>query len=226
MRPSFLYNGISYTGKMAPLYWKGPLSGWPFSPSCSCTYWPSHTSNTIHTVWSPHCLSQHSNTLRYRWTGKWNRADARFAPSQWETPLLCNDISHWLAANLASTLWNQFWNITTVDLFMTSWLFFSIIHSIVILRRRYDTHSSASRGGITLHSSASWGGMTLHSSASRGGMTLHSSSSWGGMTLHCSSSWGMTLHCSASGGGMTLHCSASWGDMTLHSSAPWGGMTP
>ena len=32
------------------------------------------------------------------------RTDSRFAPSQWETPLLCNDISHWLGTNLESTL--------------------------------------------------------------------------------------------------------------------------
>ena len=32
------------------------------------------------------------------------RADSRFAPSQWETALLCNDISHWLGANLESAL--------------------------------------------------------------------------------------------------------------------------
>ena len=25
VRPSYLYNGISYTGKMTPLYWKSPL---------------------------------------------------------------------------------------------------------------------------------------------------------------------------------------------------------
>ena len=30
---------------------------------------------------------------------------SRFAPSQWETPLLCNDISHWLGANLKSALY-------------------------------------------------------------------------------------------------------------------------
>ena len=29
-----------------------------------------------------------------------HRADSRFAPSQWETVLLCNDVSHWLGANL------------------------------------------------------------------------------------------------------------------------------
>ena len=33
-----------------------------------------------------------------------SRADSRFAPSQWETALLCNDVSHWLGANLESTL--------------------------------------------------------------------------------------------------------------------------
>ena len=32
------------------------------------------------------------------------RADSRFAPSQWETALLCNDFSHWLGANLESAL--------------------------------------------------------------------------------------------------------------------------
>ena len=31
-------------------------------------------------------------------------ADSRFAPSQLETALLCNDVSHWLGASLESTL--------------------------------------------------------------------------------------------------------------------------
>ena len=31
-------------------------------------------------------------------------ADSSFVPSQWETALLCNDISHWLGANLESAL--------------------------------------------------------------------------------------------------------------------------
>ena len=34
-------------------------------------------------------------------------ADSRFAPSQWETVLLCNGVSHWLDANLESTLCSQ-----------------------------------------------------------------------------------------------------------------------
>ena len=32
------------------------------------------------------------------------RTDQRFAPSEWETVLLCNDVSHWLGARLESTL--------------------------------------------------------------------------------------------------------------------------
>ena len=28
--------------------------------------------------------------------------DSRFAPSQWETVILCNDVSHWLGANICS----------------------------------------------------------------------------------------------------------------------------
>ena len=34
----------------------------------------------------------------------YHRADSRLAPSQWETSLLCNDVSHWLGANLESAL--------------------------------------------------------------------------------------------------------------------------
>ena len=33
-----------------------------------------------------------------------NRADSRFASSQWETSLPCNDVSHWLGINLESAL--------------------------------------------------------------------------------------------------------------------------
>ena len=33
------------------------------------------------------------------------RADSRLAPSQWETALLCNDVSYWLGANLESALY-------------------------------------------------------------------------------------------------------------------------
>ena len=37
--------------------------------------------------------------------GKKNtRVDSRFAPSQWETALLCKDVSHWLGTSLAGRL--------------------------------------------------------------------------------------------------------------------------
>ena len=35
----------------------------------------------------------------------WCRADSRFAPSQWETALLCNVVPHSLGANIESDLW-------------------------------------------------------------------------------------------------------------------------
>ena len=37
------------------------------------------------------------------------RVDTRFAPSQWETALLCNDVSHWLGASLESALPTDTW---------------------------------------------------------------------------------------------------------------------
>ena len=37
-----------------------------------------------------------------------NRTDPRFAPSQWETLLQSNAVSHWLGANLESALENAF----------------------------------------------------------------------------------------------------------------------
>ena len=36
------------------------------------------------------------------------RVDSRFAHSQWETVLHCNDVSQWLGANLESALWYVF----------------------------------------------------------------------------------------------------------------------
>ena len=36
-----------------------------------------------------------------------NRADSRFAPSQWETPLQSNAIFRWLGASLESALKNS-----------------------------------------------------------------------------------------------------------------------
>ena len=43
-------------------------------------------------------------------------ADSRFAPSHWETALLCNDVSHWLGTNLESDLYTCFnWTLISGD---------------------------------------------------------------------------------------------------------------
>ena len=61
------------------------------------------------------CTEGHTNTtgkwdiVTWLWLDLvsilWNRADSRFAPSQWEMALLCNDVSHWLGTSLESALW-------------------------------------------------------------------------------------------------------------------------
>ena len=54
-----------------------------------------------------HCCPEHKHNQYYviiLWLPCNGRADSRFAPSQWETALLCNDVSHWLGASLESAL--------------------------------------------------------------------------------------------------------------------------
>ena len=67
-----------------------------------------------------HHLSEHKETVKYIWIvsnsncGLWlksiwlvtpkHMADSRFSPSQWVPLWLCNNVSHWLGANLESTL--------------------------------------------------------------------------------------------------------------------------
>ena len=50
-----------------------------------------------------------SDELLPAWNVQW-WADSRFAPNQWETELLCNDVSHWLGANLQSALFSDVLN--------------------------------------------------------------------------------------------------------------------
>ena len=50
------------------------------------------------------------NTETLPWLSSF-RADSRFAPSQWETTLLCNDVSHWLGTRLE-------WTLSYVELFL------------------------------------------------------------------------------------------------------------
>ena len=48
------------------------------------------------------------------------RADSRFKPSQWETVLLCNNVSYWLGASLESPLiWWGVWCDIEMALFIS-----------------------------------------------------------------------------------------------------------
>ena len=53
-----------------------------------------------------HWVMRHSHQPYYIYGRFWSviRADSRFAPSQWETPLQSNAVSHWLSASLESAL--------------------------------------------------------------------------------------------------------------------------
>ena len=44
----------------------------------------------------------------------YSRADSRLAPSQWETSLQRNSISHWLGANLESALYSITYSMTVI----------------------------------------------------------------------------------------------------------------
>ena len=48
------------------------------------------------------------------------RVDSRFAPSQWETALLCNNVAYWLGANLESS-WVYIFSYITQPLWDNSW---------------------------------------------------------------------------------------------------------
>ena len=50
-----------------------------------------------------------------------DRADSRFASSQWETVLLFNGVSHWLGASLESALWWAAVSTPNGDVILTSW---------------------------------------------------------------------------------------------------------
>ena len=48
-------------------------------------------------------------------------ADCRFASNQWETALLCNDVSHWLGASLESALHQYYGQTQTTKLMGPTW---------------------------------------------------------------------------------------------------------
>ena len=60
------------------------------------------------------------------------KADSRFAPSQWETTLLCNGVSHWLGANLESAL-NCHCSLSLLQGHMLSFVFICLWISLCVL---------------------------------------------------------------------------------------------
>ena len=70
-----------------------------------CQLWSIVVGHEGHMQEMPLLVFLHATSCSqfYRWL--WQcRADCRFAPSQWETALLCNDVFHWLGASLESAL--------------------------------------------------------------------------------------------------------------------------
>ena len=71
------------------------------------------------------------------------RADSRFEPSQWETALLCNDVSHWLSAHLVSALWLCCicrWLLACSDIAVLKyWTTQSLLHIYVLVQERRNS---------------------------------------------------------------------------------------
>ena len=72
--------------------------------------WVNTHSIPYHAYRSYICVGKYGNIGKWQVLNYWfyvriamyPRADSSFAPSQWEPALLCNDVSHWLGANLDS----------------------------------------------------------------------------------------------------------------------------
>ena len=69
---------------------------WCHNPSTWCSH------DVTDQLWWCHNAKSEKTVLDD--SGKMSRADSRFAPSQWETSLQSNAVSHWLSANLESAL--------------------------------------------------------------------------------------------------------------------------
>ena len=84
-------------------------------------HWLSLWQRPLRRSWHHHC---YINNRRFQlWRQSWHHdnhrfsvtlsnqyragADSRFALSQWETALLCNDVSYWLGANIESALMSE-----------------------------------------------------------------------------------------------------------------------
>ena len=86
------------------------------------------------------------------------RVDSRLAPSQWETALLCNDVSHWLGTSLKS--WNL---LRTFNVAKTKQ---SIPEPCVSQWRHITVTSPQIAGNSIVFTKCQWYGKWLHAAAS------------------------------------------------------------
>ena len=78
-----------------------------YSQHTSCVLCSAVADAKGYDAWAPVCQT---GSISGQCISSDFRADSRFAPSQRETALLCNDVSHWLGASLESALilgWRQ-----------------------------------------------------------------------------------------------------------------------
>ena len=81
--------------------WLWIINYWQHHKPIIITRWFSH--NIFHVPPNTYKKAVHSSLVQYK--SSHHRADSRFAPSQWETMLLCNDVSPLNEGNLESTLY-------------------------------------------------------------------------------------------------------------------------
>ena len=89
--PSYLHHGIPCTGETVSLYWSDPMI---VTIDYKAQLYLLISRHRYETVCSHFII--------------YPRAESRFAPSQWETALLCNGVSHWLGASLESALYPEY----------------------------------------------------------------------------------------------------------------------
>ena len=81
-------------------------SGYQKAPMISRMFVPNSQHIEVWVSWYAHW----NHTKHPVLSSMYFRADSRFAPRQWETASLCNDVCHWLGISLESTLYLMFHN--------------------------------------------------------------------------------------------------------------------
>ena len=109
LRPSYLHNGISYTGKMTSLYWiraHNLSSPHPRYPSCSLPLLaPSHP-----TLATTPTLTHPAATLYACWV--WRSLSATPHPPPAHCGLLAVDYRLWMTGGLPGWEWDWSWDCT------------------------------------------------------------------------------------------------------------------